>query len=351
DALVSRILAGQAPDHVRAAAARGALPLPRPVLTRLFVVLLADPDEGVRRTAEASLGALDSAAVRDVLADTDCAAEVLAHFAKRATREEPLAERIVFHPATPPAALITLAAGGSPAVIDLVLTNQERLLRQVGLLDRLMGNPALRPDQRGRILELLDRFSQPAAEEPTSGTDGVDPAEVARLLEVDVGELLSASEIQDGEELAVHEDVAVRTAYQRIITLNTAQKAVLAMKGGREERLILVRDTNRIVAVGVLRNPRLTETEVAAIARMRNVSDEVLRSVGSNREWVKDYAVAAALVQNPRTPPGISTNFVNRLSTKDLKQVCGSRDVPELVRRMAKRTLEVRLQPANSKKR
>jgi hypothetical protein len=38
--------------------------------------------------------------------------------------------------------------------------------------------------------------------------------------------------------------------------------------------------------------------------------------------------------------------FVIRLSNHDLKVVTMNRDVPELIRRMAKRTLDTRTQPA-----
>jgi hypothetical protein len=123
-----------------------------------------------------------------------------------------------------------------------------------------------------------------------------------------------------------------------------AQKAVLAMRGGREERMILIRDTNRLVALGVLRNPRIVEEEVESMARMRNVTDEVLRQIGQNREWTKNYGVISTLVNNPRTPQGIAMNFVPRLHNQDLKRLGSSKDVPELIRRMAKRTLEVRTQ-------
>ena len=168
--------------------------------------------------------------------------------------------------------------------------------------------------------------------------------EAARLLQVDIGELYAASEILGGEEFEQSDDPEIRGAYERILMLNVAQKAVLAMRGGREERMILVRDTNKLVALGVLRNPRMTEDDVESIARMRNVSDEVLRQLGQNREWTKSYAIISTLVNNPRTPQGISTNFVPRLQTQDLKRLSRSRDVPELIRRMAKRTLGVRMQ-------
>ena len=75
----------------------------------------------------------------------------------------------------------------------------------------------------------------------------------------------------------------MRSAYRRILTLNTAQKALLAMRGGREERLILVRDSNKVVALCVLRNPRINDQEIEMLANMRNVSDVVLRTIGSHR--------------------------------------------------------------------
>ena len=37
-------------------------------------------------------------------------------------------------------------------------------------------------------------------------------------------------------------------------------------------------------------------------------------------------------------------NFVPRLQNQDLKKVVSSKDVPELIRRMAKRTLDTRTQ-------
>jgi hypothetical protein len=353
DNILEKILEGQAPPNVRAAAARGALPLPRSSLIQLYVVLLKDEDAEIRAAAQASLESLNQAAVLEVLEDPGCRPEVLVHFAKAGARQESVAERIAFHQHVPAGALTVLAATGSAPVIELVLTNQERLLAQPVLLEQLMLNPALRADQRGRILELLDRVAKRgerlAAEcgeaEEDSEVSEEALEEAARLLDVDVGELLSASEITDGEEFAESEIPEIRDAYKKIITLNTAQKAILAMKGGREERMILVRDTNKVVALAVLKNGRLNESEVEHIARMRNVSDEVLRNLGNNREWVKSYPVMLALVNNPRTPQGIAANFVPRLTTQHLKNLAFSREVPEMIRRNAKRTYDIRTKP------
>ncbi|HEX6853567.1 MAG TPA: hypothetical protein VF139_19380, partial [Candidatus Polarisedimenticolaceae bacterium] len=345
DLLVERILKGEAPQQARAAAARGALPLPKPTLVRLYLALREDPVEEVRSDATRSLEALHGESLREILADPACTAEVLAHFAPAAARDEKLAEAVAFHANVPDAALAALATSGSAAVCELVLTNQQRLLSSPKLLDRLSTNPALRADQRARIVEMFDRFLGERAEagEPSPEGEG-DAQEVARLLELDVGELYASSEIVDGEEFAAHEDPVIRSTYKKILTLNTAQKAILAIKGGREERLILVRDTNKVVSLAVLKNGRITEQEIETIANMRNVSDEILRQVGINREWSKNYTVVTALVRNPRTPPSVSTNFVGRLNNKDLKTLAGDKGVPEIIRKMAKRTFDLRTQ-------
>ena len=244
-AILERLLTGAAPLPVRSAAARGALPLPRAVLTRLYLHLRGDADEAVRSDAESSLRGLSVDQIREVLGDPACDAVVLQHFAAQAARDESLAEKVAFHPNADGRTLTTLASEGNAAVLDLVLTNQERLLSTPGLVDKLSMNPAMRNDQRGKLLDLIDRFFQGQAEQAAAagGHENQTVAEaeaeqVARLLDIDVGELFAASEIMDGEEFAKSDDLVVRSAYKKILTLNTAQKAILAMKGRREERLI-----------------------------------------------------------------------------------------------------------------
>ena len=79
---------------------------------------------------------------------------------------------------------------------------------------------------------------------------------------------------------------------QKIAALNVAQRMALAMKGSREERAVLVRDPNKIVGVAVLSSPKMTETEVESIAKMANVSDEILRMIGFSRAWTKNYTAS-----------------------------------------------------------
>jgi hypothetical protein len=87
----------------------------------------------------------------------------------------------------------------------------------------------------------------------------------------------------------------------------------------------------------VLISPKLTENEVEGIARMANVSEEVLRVIGTNRAWVKSYSIAAGLARNPKTPVAISLHLLQRLTDRDAKLMATDRNIPEPVRLAARR--------------
>jgi hypothetical protein len=136
-------------------------------------------------------------------------------------------------------------------------------------------------------------------------------------------------------------DEEPQSALQRIANLNVAKRIALAMKGNREERAILIRDPNRIVTAAVLSSPKMSETEAAAIAKMQNVSEDVLRTIANNRAWLKNYTVILAVVKNPKTPVALSMNLMARLSEKDLKLLSTDRNVPDALRMQARRKMVI----------
>jgi hypothetical protein len=121
--------------------------------------------------------------------------------------------------------------------------------------------------------------------------------------------------------------------------LSIADRLKLAMRGTREQRAQLVRDSNKIVAMAVLSSPKLTDPEIEAFCKMGNVSEDVLRIIGMNRSWLKSYAVVLGLTRNPKTPPAISMQMLHRLSEKDVKMLTIDRNVPEALRMAARRML------------
>ena len=130
-----------------------------------------------------------------------------------------------------------------------------------------------------------------------------------------------------------------KSTLQKVAGLNVAKRIALAMKGSREERAILIRDPNRIVAAAVLSSPKMTETEIAGIARMGSVSEDVLRTIANNRAWLKNYSVTLGLVKNAKTPVALSMNLMARLSEKDLRMLSTDRNVPDALRVNARKKL------------
>lgn len=122
-------------------------------------------------------------------------------------------------------------------------------------------------------------------------------------------------------------------------TLGVTDRMKLAMRGTREQRGVLVRDPNRLVAAAVLSSPKLTEAEVESFSKMGNVSEEVLRIIATNRNWVKNYTIISALVRNPKTPPALSMRFIPRLNARDIKGLTMDRNVPEGLRLAARKIL------------
>jgi hypothetical protein len=122
--------------------------------------------------------------------------------------------------------------------------------------------------------------------------------------------------------------------------LTIMQRVKLAMKGTREQRAQLVRDSNKLVSMAVLSSPKLTETEVEAFAKMANLTEDVLRVIGTNRAWTKNYTVISGLAKNPKTPPALSMTFLSRLNERDIKMLTTDRNAPEAVRLAAKKYLK-----------
>jgi hypothetical protein len=123
--------------------------------------------------------------------------------------------------------------------------------------------------------------------------------------------------------------------------MSVPEKVKAAMKGSREMRAVLVRDPNRMVSMAVLSSPKMTDAEVESIAKMGAVSEDVLRVIGQNRAWTKNYNVVLALVKNAKTPVAMTLNFLARLNDRDLRALSISRAIPEPLRIAARKKVVI----------
>ena len=189
--------------------------------------------------------------------------------------------------------------------------------------------------------EILASFlaSSEATEELRAyfATRGIEPGPVARP-DAERPLVVGEGDVAEPDE-AAQADSENESVQQRLTKMTVPDKARLAMRGSREERGILIRDSNKLVSTSVLSSPKITESEIESIARMTSVSDEILRTIARTRAWVKSYAVAAALVRNPKTPLAISLNLLGRLSDRDLRTLATNRNIPEVLRLNARKKL------------
>jgi hypothetical protein len=341
--LVEQFRRGGVARDLRLMAAQGLLPLKPEDLLELWTNLVGDPDEGVRAAADKSLSSFPAAELLPILKSRDTPPTALA-WAVTHRPEPELREVVLQNTSLPDETIEALAPILPQALAELVVINQTRLLRRTSRLVALETNAGLSNDQKRRLRELRESFRIGQADAAPPPAPEVPPApaapppepepEIAPVGEVFLTEseytvkILSEEERQQAEKLST---------VQKIYRLNTAEKLITALKGSREERAILIRDPNRLVATAVLGSPRLTEPEIEAISGMKSVSDEILRTIGHHREWTRRYQVVKNLVCNPRTPIGIALNLVPRLNPRDIKGISVDRNVPEPVRKQAQK--------------
>jgi hypothetical protein len=178
-----------------------------------------------------------------------------------------------------------------------------------------------RPEAAELRAFFLARGVQPATVPAASGTDPL----------VDTsGDLPVIPEAEDSDP---------ESASRVLSTLPIMDRVKLAMKGTREQRSQLIRDPNKMVAAAVLTSPKLTDAEVESFAKMANVSEEVLRVIGTNRNWLKNYGVMLALAKNPKTPLALSMQYLHRLNERDTKMLSIDRNVPEVLRLAARKVI------------
>jgi len=125
------------------------------------------------------------------------------------------------------------------------------------------------------------------------------------------------------------------SALQKISRLDIKGRIQLAMKGTKEERSILVRDSTKLVALAVLESPKITDAEVEKFASQKNVLEAVLRQIPMKRRFAKNYCVVRNLVANPRTPLDVSLGLMKNLLVPDLRNLSSNKEVSDTIRKLA----------------
>jgi regulator of extracellular matrix RemA (YlzA/DUF370 family) len=390
--VVQAIISGKAPQPARLAAARGMLPLPQSDLLEVLVALTASDDAQIASAADETLRAESPEDLLIAASGEETAPNVLAYLATITDGKQEIYEATILNTRTPDHALAKLATSTTNgSLLELITINQQRLVRCPEIIDAILGNPARSSDAERRARETRKEFfekergAQQIADElrargQTAAAEFFETADLTsaagELSFDDVWLIAQHIEVSDAdlddswlpaerlEELVSESQAEISANVQRVIEsermergevnpervslirrimfMNTKDRMKLAMKGDREARSILIRDSNKVVCSAVVKNPRVTEQEVENIASMRTVADEVLRLIALNRSWARSYPIIHNLARNPRTPIPTVMNILPRIRTKDLLNLTQNRNVSEAVRRQAYRLQHAR---------
>jgi len=340
--LLQGLRQGMVPRAVRLFAAQGLLPVSREDLIRVLLLLSAEGDEEIAQQARNTLATFETGHFLALLAIPDVEALDLELLA-RTIPDDRVLEAVARHPKVANETLRWLARHGKPVVQDIIITNQARVMTCLEVLDDLRANPQVTPDILRRVREFEEEFLEKAVVWATAGVEpevAAGPSVEEALAELKAigmrlpgGEIGAAAfEVEPEEEEAVRE---IKDLFVRLSLMNAFQRVMAALKGSREERLILARDRNPLVARAVAFSPKLTEADVERIAQMRQAHEEVLRIFATSAKWLRRYGVVRNLAFNPKTPLPIALNLIHRLSLRDLRFLARDRNVAETLRRRA----------------
>jgi hypothetical protein len=308
---------GRASRENKLAVCTGGVQIAAPDLAEVLSVLALDADELVASRARDSILSLP-----------------IQNFVEALNREQAL-EPLFQYAAT--------NLGGKPAVLNAMIKNKscgaEHLVPIVPHLSTLDIQALM--DELERVVDSKDLVS---ALEKSSSVTLEQKAQLNELLSDETPDeaalALAAADLEMDEERR-------KTLLQQISAMTVAQRVKFAMKGGADARRVLIRDTNKVVQRAVLQSPRLTDQEVEAFASMTNLTDEILRLIGKNRNFRKNYSVVRNLLNNGKAPLDVTMNLLPMLNPMDLKRLTMNKNVPETLRTTA---VKLQRQRSESKK-
>jgi hypothetical protein len=306
-----------------------------------------DSSEDVRSTATQALEERDGQDVAGLMGGPDLASEVAAYFADLAAASAAVLEALAQNTACPQAALNRLASRDEPGVLDRLLRNETLLIAHPDSLSILETNQALSPGQRNRLAEIRVHFVEQPLAEDESAAPALPPEVTRQVVEAMVAAEQYDRESRSGEEEEpqyMDHAAAEKHAMFRIMDMSTAEKVKLAFLGTPEERNILIRDSNRVVATSVLKSPRVNEKDVETYANMRSISEELITMIANKRDWIRSYQVMLGVIRHPKTPPRLTVNFLPRVQDRDLKLLSRDRNLPEMTRQAVRRAFLARSQ-------
>ena len=308
----TEIREGRAHRERKLAVCSGSLPLAPEDRAELLAVLAEDSDGDVADQAAHKLLTISHEAFVAALERPDVDPRLFSYCATEIASKPSIADALAKNRSCP-RDLVARAAGHlTSAGIQSLLDDLDGLSMSSALAEALAGSVHATPEQ----MELIAELSKGLPEE---------------------------NQVREAVKAAEPVSVRRQSLIQKISNMTVVERIQLAIKGPREARTSLIRDSNKIIQRAVLQSPRLTETDVESFASMTNLSADILRIISSNRGFMKNYIIVKNLVNNPKMPLDVSLRLLLRLTPTDLKNLTVNKNVPETLRSMAVKLFRQRM--------
>lgn len=322
---VAKIMSKWGGHNVRLAAARGALPMSGPNLVTVLFVFYHGENEELKNESLSTLQTLPAQILLSALGQQELHPSIIDFIVRLRYQDPVVMQAALAHRMIGIRSLMFLAENGSGDVLDMLSHYDEILRKTDALRVAIINNP-----NADKVMKLRLGWVEPVTEpEPEAEVEEDSEAEAAE------------EGAEDGEDSFSEEDLDEETLskYQELQEMSVAEKIKMALTGDKEWRTLLIRESNKQVNTAVLKNPRITEGEVLAVAKNRSSSDEMIRAILLNRDWVKNYDMKKALVAHPRTPLQTAMRYMTFLTERDVKELARSRNVTQAIVNNARRML------------
>jgi hypothetical protein len=329
--------------------AKGLVPAVAPGdLVTMLYFLSFDGEETVRNTAVGAAAKLPERIWSTALRSEAVAPPVLDWMADVLGGSTEALQAILLNPSTADETVARLAPAVPAPLVEIIRQNELRMLRHDEIIRGICRNPSAPTSTVDGACDFCVRnglvlLDVPQLVEAHRRIHGVDPAarageDSAETLMTEYGaELASDAEAEGQAAPPTPEQEAKRlTMTQRVLCMSVAQKIKLATLGNRQARTLLLRDANRLVSLAAAQSPRITEGEILGLANSKTTSADVLRYIYEKRDFLKVYALRAALVHNPKVPLPTALKLLPTLQEKDIKELARDRNVPATVQAQAK---------------
>ena len=246
--------------------------------------------------------------------------------------------KIVHNQMLPSEFLVKIAEKGSDNMLELLLENQIKLIAYPEVMEAMEKNPAVSNFILGRIQEIRDFYFNKDNAEDIQAEEVLDDLKETLIQEKEAEKEESGEqEDEDLDSLEGLEGVEQKaiTLLQEINGMSISERIKLAFSGSKTHRMILIKDSNKMVSLAVVESPKLSIDEVTQIVKNKSLPSEIIAKVAKNREWTKNYPIVLELVQNPKTPIKSALAFIKQLHFRDLKSLTRNKNINPVVRNLA----------------